>query len=49
VIGPLIEMRAIVKVEAHIADAVKKGAKILAGRQAACFGWRLFRADRVRR
>jgi succinate-semialdehyde dehydrogenase/glutarate-semialdehyde dehydrogenase len=31
VIGPLIDMKAVEKVEAHIADAVKKGAKIVAG------------------
>ena len=31
VIGPLIDMRAVEKVEAHIADAVKKGAKIVTG------------------
>jgi succinate-semialdehyde dehydrogenase/glutarate-semialdehyde dehydrogenase len=31
VIGPLIDMKAIEKVEAHIADAVKKGAKVVAG------------------
>jgi succinate-semialdehyde dehydrogenase / glutarate-semialdehyde dehydrogenase len=31
VIGPLIHMKAVEKVEAHIADAVKKGAKVVAG------------------
>ncbi|HEX6441044.1 MAG TPA: NADP-dependent succinate-semialdehyde dehydrogenase [Stellaceae bacterium] len=31
VIGPLIDMKAIEKVEAHIADAVKKGAKVALG------------------
>jgi succinate-semialdehyde dehydrogenase/glutarate-semialdehyde dehydrogenase len=31
VIGPLIDMKAVEKVEAHIADAVKKGAKIVTG------------------
>jgi succinate-semialdehyde dehydrogenase/glutarate-semialdehyde dehydrogenase len=31
VIGPLIDMRAVEKVESHIADAVKKGARIIAG------------------
>jgi succinate-semialdehyde dehydrogenase/glutarate-semialdehyde dehydrogenase len=36
VIGPLIDMKAVEKVEAHIADAVKKGAKIVAiGKRAA--------------
>jgi succinate-semialdehyde dehydrogenase / glutarate-semialdehyde dehydrogenase len=41
VIGPLIDMKAVEKVEAHIADAVKKGAKVVTG------GTRrhLFRAD----
>ncbi len=29
--GPLIDMRAVEKVEAHIADALKKGAKLMAG------------------
>jgi succinate-semialdehyde dehydrogenase/glutarate-semialdehyde dehydrogenase len=31
VIGPLIDMKAVEKVEHHIADAVKKGAKIVVG------------------
>jgi succinate-semialdehyde dehydrogenase / glutarate-semialdehyde dehydrogenase len=31
VIGPLIDMTAVDKVEAHIADAVKKGAKVVTG------------------
>jgi succinate-semialdehyde dehydrogenase/glutarate-semialdehyde dehydrogenase len=31
VIGPLIDMKAVEKVEAHIADALKKGAKIATG------------------
>src|SRR6266849_6811232 len=31
VIGPLIDMKAVEKVEAHIADAVKKGAKVALG------------------
>ena len=31
VIGPLIDMKAVEKVEAHIEDAVKKGAKVVAG------------------
>jgi succinate-semialdehyde dehydrogenase/glutarate-semialdehyde dehydrogenase len=31
VIGPLIDMKAVEKVEHHIADAVKKGAKVLVG------------------
>jgi succinate-semialdehyde dehydrogenase/glutarate-semialdehyde dehydrogenase len=29
--GPLIDMKAVEKVEAHIADAVKKGAKVVNG------------------
>jgi succinate-semialdehyde dehydrogenase/glutarate-semialdehyde dehydrogenase len=29
--GPLIDMRAVEKVESHIADATKKGAKVMAG------------------
>jgi acyl-CoA reductase-like NAD-dependent aldehyde dehydrogenase len=31
VIGPLIDMKAVEKVEAHIAGAVKKGAKVVTG------------------
>jgi succinate-semialdehyde dehydrogenase/glutarate-semialdehyde dehydrogenase len=31
VIGPLIDMKAVEKVEAHIADAIKKGAKVVTG------------------
>jgi succinate-semialdehyde dehydrogenase / glutarate-semialdehyde dehydrogenase len=31
VVGPLIDMKAVEKVEGHIADAVKKGAKIVTG------------------
>jgi succinate-semialdehyde dehydrogenase / glutarate-semialdehyde dehydrogenase len=31
VIGPLMDMKAVEKVEAHIADAVKKGAKVVTG------------------
>jgi succinate-semialdehyde dehydrogenase / glutarate-semialdehyde dehydrogenase len=31
VIGPLIDMKAVEKVESHVADAVKKGAKIAVG------------------
>ena len=30
-IGPLIDTKAVEKVEAHIADAVKKGARVVAG------------------
>jgi succinate-semialdehyde dehydrogenase / glutarate-semialdehyde dehydrogenase len=31
VIGPLIDMKAVVKVEAHIADAIKRGARVTVG------------------
>jgi succinate-semialdehyde dehydrogenase / glutarate-semialdehyde dehydrogenase len=31
VIGPLIDKRVVVKVEAHIADAIKRGAKVTVG------------------
>jgi hypothetical protein len=31
VIGPLIHMKAVEKIEAHIADAVKKGTKVVLG------------------
>jgi len=31
VIGPLIDMKAVEKVEDHIADAIKKGAKLVVG------------------
>jgi succinate-semialdehyde dehydrogenase/glutarate-semialdehyde dehydrogenase len=31
VIGPLIDMKAVDKVEAHITDGVKKGAKVVTG------------------
>ena len=30
-IGPLIDTKAVEKVEAHIADAVKKGARVVVG------------------
>jgi len=38
VIGPLIDMKAVEKVEAHIADAVKKGAKVVTGGRRAAQG-----------
>jgi succinate-semialdehyde dehydrogenase / glutarate-semialdehyde dehydrogenase len=39
VIGPLIDMKAVEKVEAHIADAVKNGAKVAtAGKRSALGG-----------
>jgi succinate-semialdehyde dehydrogenase/glutarate-semialdehyde dehydrogenase len=42
VIGPLIDMKAVEKVEAHIADAVKKGAKVVMGGKGAAQGGSLF-------
>ena len=38
VIGPLIDMKAVEKVEAHIADAVKKGAKVAGGGKRSVLG-----------
>ncbi len=42
VIGPLIDMRAIEKVESHIADAVEKGARIVAGGRRHALGGSFF-------
>jgi succinate-semialdehyde dehydrogenase/glutarate-semialdehyde dehydrogenase len=42
VIGPLIDMKAVEKVEAHIADAVKKGAKVVTGGKRASQGGSFF-------
>jgi succinate-semialdehyde dehydrogenase/glutarate-semialdehyde dehydrogenase len=42
VIGPLIDMKAVEKVEAHIADAVRKGAKIVTGGRRAAQGGSFF-------
>ena len=42
VIGPLIDMKAFEKVEAHIADAVKKGAKVATGGKRAAQGGSFF-------
>jgi succinate-semialdehyde dehydrogenase / glutarate-semialdehyde dehydrogenase len=42
VIGPLIDMKAVEKVEAHIADAVKKGAKVITGGKRAAQGGSFF-------
>src|SRR3981081_3205089 len=42
VIGPLIDMKAIEKVEAHIADALKKGAKIVVGGKRSALGGSFF-------
>jgi succinate-semialdehyde dehydrogenase / glutarate-semialdehyde dehydrogenase len=44
VIGPLIDMKAVEKVEAHIADALKKGAKVVTGGKRAA-GRQFLRAD----
>jgi acyl-CoA reductase-like NAD-dependent aldehyde dehydrogenase len=42
VIGPLIDMKAVEKVEAHIANAVKKGAKVVTGGKRAAQGGSFF-------
>ena len=42
VIGPLIDMKAVEKVEAHIADAAKKGAKVVTGGKRAAQGGTFF-------
>jgi hypothetical protein len=42
VIGPLIDMKAAEKVEAHIADALKKGAKVVTGGKRAAQGGAFF-------
>jgi succinate-semialdehyde dehydrogenase/glutarate-semialdehyde dehydrogenase len=42
VIGPLIDMKAIGKVETHIADAVKKGAKVVTGGKRSALGGTFF-------
>jgi succinate-semialdehyde dehydrogenase/glutarate-semialdehyde dehydrogenase len=54
VIGPLLDMKAVEKVEAHVADAVKKGAKMGAGGKRAApinieVGRQLLRADSIDR
>jgi succinate-semialdehyde dehydrogenase/glutarate-semialdehyde dehydrogenase len=41
-IGPLIDMKAVEKVEAHIADALKKGAKVVLGGKRAAQGGSFF-------
>ena len=41
-IGTLIDMKAVEKVEAHIADAVKKGAKVVTGGKCAAQGGSFF-------
>src|SRR5713101_3554098 len=40
--GPLIDMKAVEKVEAHIADALKKGAKVVTGGKRAAQGGSFF-------
>jgi len=42
VIGPLSDMKAVEKVEAHIADAVKKGTKVVTGGKRAAQGGSFF-------
>src|SRR5947208_1300315 len=42
VIGPLIDMKAVEKVEAHIEDALKKGAKIVIGGKRSALGGTFF-------
>jgi succinate-semialdehyde dehydrogenase / glutarate-semialdehyde dehydrogenase len=42
VIGPLIDMKAVEKVEAHIADAVKNGAKVAVGGKRSALGGTFF-------
>ena len=42
VIGPLIDMKAVEKVEAHVADAVRKGAKIVIGGKRSALGGSFF-------
>ena len=42
VIRPLIDMKAVEKVEAHIADAVKKGAKVAVGGKRSALGGTFF-------
>ena len=42
VIGPLIDMKAVEKVETHIADAVREGAKVVTGGKRAAQGGSFF-------
>jgi succinate-semialdehyde dehydrogenase / glutarate-semialdehyde dehydrogenase len=42
VIGPPIDLKAVEKVEAHIADAVKKGAKVVTGGKRSALGGTFF-------
>ena len=41
-IGPLIDMKAVEKVDAHIADAVQKGAKVVTGGKRSALGGTFF-------
>ncbi len=43
--GPLIDAKALAKVEEHVADALSKGAAVAHGRQAACARRHLLRAN----
>jgi succinate-semialdehyde dehydrogenase/glutarate-semialdehyde dehydrogenase len=49
VFGPLIDMKAVEEVEAHIADAVKKGAKVVLGGKRAAQGGSFLRAECIDR
>jgi succinate-semialdehyde dehydrogenase/glutarate-semialdehyde dehydrogenase len=49
VIGPLIDLKAVEKVEAHIADVLKKGAKVVTGGKRAAQGGSFFEPDRADR
>ena len=42
VIGPLIDMKAVEKVEAHIAEAMKKGPKVVTGGKRSALGSTFF-------
>jgi len=42
VLGPLIDMKAVEKVDAHIADAVQKGAKVVTGGKRSALGGTFF-------
>jgi succinate-semialdehyde dehydrogenase/glutarate-semialdehyde dehydrogenase len=42
VIGPLVDTKAVEKVEAHIADAVKKGAKVVTSGKRSTLGGTFF-------
>ena len=44
-IGPLIDEQGLAKVEAHLADAIAKGAKVETGGKRHALGGRLLRAD----